>query len=61
MISYIQTKIFGGRIKVETEGGVTYIPEPYYFRESPSEEIMAQGVEFFYNQGIPGFGRKHAL
>jgi hypothetical protein len=33
---------------VETESGIKYIPIEYYFRESPFEEILAQGTSLFY-------------
>lgn len=42
------TKIARGQVTVETESGIKYIPIEYYFRESPFEEILAQGASLFY-------------
>jgi hypothetical protein len=43
-----QTTVRGGRIRVETQEGVKYIPEQYYFRESPYEEMIAHGAGLFF-------------
>jgi len=48
------TRIRGGRVEVQTEEGVKFIPQPYYFRESPYEQILAQGASlFFIFRGFP--------
>ena len=48
------TKIARGQVMVETESGIKYIPIEYYFRESPFEEILAQGTSLFYiMRGFP--------
>jgi len=52
-----QMHVRGKRVKVDTEEGVKFIPEEYYFRESPYEDILAQGAElFFITRGFPSLG-----
>ncbi len=40
--------IQGGKVIIESENGLKYIPTDYYFRESPYEAILAQGPGLFY-------------
>ena len=50
-----RTQMARGQVKVETESGIKYIPTEYYFRDSPYEEILAQGASLFYIiRGFPG-------
>ncbi len=52
-----QMHVRGKRVKLDTEEGVKFIPETYYFRESPYEDILAQGAElFFITRGFPSLG-----
>ena len=46
--------IINNQVRVETEEGIKYIPEEFYFRQCPYEEIMAQGAGLFYiTEGFP--------
>jgi hypothetical protein len=46
--------ILNNQVRVETEEGIKYIPEEFYFRNCPYEEIMAQGAGLFYiMEGFP--------
>lgn len=40
--------IQGGKVIIESESGLKYIPTDYYFRPSPYEAILAHGPELFY-------------
>ncbi len=40
--------IQGGKVVIDSESGLKYIPEEYYFRKSPYEAVLAQGAGLFY-------------
>jgi hypothetical protein len=40
--------IQGGKVIIDSESGLKYIPTEYYFRKSPYEAILAQGSSLFY-------------
>jgi hypothetical protein len=48
-------EVLGGKVEVRTERGFARVPEEYYFRECPFEQMIALGGSVFY--AISGFPR----